>query len=109
LNAVASLETELAPRELLERLLAIERAQGRLRGPERNAARGVDLDLLLFGERVIEEPGLVVPHPRMHERAFVLEPLSELAPGVVHPILRESAAALAARVRDPAGVRPYQR
>jgi 2-amino-4-hydroxy-6-hydroxymethyldihydropteridine diphosphokinase len=108
LNAVASLETDLAPRALLERLLAIERDEGRERGLQRNEARSLDLDLLFYGDRLIDEPGLVVPHPRLHERPFVLEPLADLAPGLVHPRLGESAAALAARRRDPAGVRPVQ-
>ncbi len=83
LNAVVALRTELAPRALLERLLEIEAAQGRERGPERNAPRTLDLDLLLYGDEKIDEPDLVVPHPRMHERAFVLEPLAELAPDLV--------------------------
>jgi 7,8-dihydro-6-hydroxymethylpterin-pyrophosphokinase len=86
-------------------LLAIEREAGRTRGSERHAPRTLDLDLLLFGSRVIDEPDLVVPHPRLHERGFVLEPLLELAPLLVHPVLGETVAALAARVRDPAAVR----
>jgi 2-amino-4-hydroxy-6-hydroxymethyldihydropteridine diphosphokinase len=105
LNAVARLDTTLSPHELLARLLAVERAYGRERGPERHAARTLDLDLLLHGERVIDAPGLCVPHPRLPERAFVLEPLAELAPEVVHPVLRETASRLAERVRDPAAVR----
>jgi 2-amino-4-hydroxy-6-hydroxymethyldihydropteridine diphosphokinase len=105
LNAVARVESRLGPRELLERLLAIERDAGRTRGPERHAPRTLDLDLLLFGSEVIEEPGLAVPHPRLSERAFVLEPLLELAPRLVHPVLGETVEALAARVRDPAAVR----
>ena len=105
LNAVARLDTTLSPPALLERLLAVERAYGRERSPERHAARTLDLDLLLFGERVVDTPGLRVPHPRLHERAFVLEPLAELAPEVVHPVLRETIARLAERVRDPMAVR----
>ncbi len=105
LNAVARFETGLAPRALLERLLAIEAAAGRRRSAIRNEARVLDLDLLLYGDARVEEPDLVVPHPRLHERAFVLEPLAELAPELVHPVLGERIAALAARVRDPAAVR----
>jgi 2-amino-4-hydroxy-6-hydroxymethyldihydropteridine diphosphokinase len=85
-NAVAELSTTLEPRDLLLALQAIEQAHGRER-PYRHAPRTLDLDLLLYGQRVIDEPGLTVPHPRMHERAFVLLPLHELAPGLVHPRL----------------------
>jgi 2-amino-4-hydroxy-6-hydroxymethyldihydropteridine diphosphokinase len=105
LNAVARLETRLSPRALLDRLLCIERAEGRLRGAERNTARTLDLDLLLHGQRRSAEPGLQLPHPRLHERAFVLEPLRDLAPRLLHPLLGQPIEALAARVRDPAGVR----
>lgn len=79
INAVALLETQLEPRALLAALLALEAAHGRVRG-ERNAARTLDLDLLLFGTLVLREPGLELPHPRMHERGFVLLPLSEISP-----------------------------
>lgn len=106
LNAAAALDTELPPRALLERLLAIETQAGRVRGPERNAARSLDLDLLFHGARRIEEPDLVVPHPRLHERAFVLTPLADLAPELVHPRLGDRIEALAARAGDPAAVRP---
>ncbi|MGH7337010.1 MAG: 2-amino-4-hydroxy-6-hydroxymethyldihydropteridine diphosphokinase [Myxococcota bacterium] len=105
LNAVARVRTDLPPRALLDRLLAIERSEGRVRGPERNASRTLDLDLLLYGEREIDEPGLVVPHPRIAERPFVLEPLCDLAPDLVLPGAAASVSALAAAVRDPAAVR----
>ena len=85
LNAVAALETALEPRALLDRLLAIELELGRTREGPRFGPRTVDLDLLLYGDRVIDEPGLVVPHPRLAERRFVLEPLSELDPNLVVP------------------------
>src|SRR5688572_19946458 len=105
LNAVARVSTELSPRDLLDRLLAIERSQGRERGAVRNAARTLDLDLLLYGEREIDEPGLIVPHPRMAQRAFVLEPLCDLAPDLVIPGAHAPVSALAAAVRDAAAVR----
>jgi 2-amino-4-hydroxy-6-hydroxymethyldihydropteridine diphosphokinase len=105
LNAVARLHTSLSPRALLERLQAIEVAAGRTRAGGRNAARTLDLDLLFYGEEEIHEPGLEVPHPRLHQRAFVLEPLCDLAPDWIHPTLHERVADLALRVRDPAAVR----
>jgi len=79
INAVAQVATQLVPRELLEALLAIEHRHGRVRGVP-NGPRTLDLDLLLYGDRSVREPGLVVPHPRMHERAFVMAPLAEIAP-----------------------------
>lgn len=106
LNAVARFETGLAPRGLLERLLAIEQAEGRVRSAERDLPRSLDLDLLLYGDRRIDEPGLEIPHPRLHERSFVLEPLCDLAPDVVHPRIGLRVAVLAARVRDPSAVWP---
>ena len=78
-NAVAEIETELAPRALLDGLLAIERARGRVREFP-NAPRTLDLDVLLYGGEVVREPGLAIPHPRLHERAFVVVPLAEIAP-----------------------------
>jgi 2-amino-4-hydroxy-6-hydroxymethyldihydropteridine diphosphokinase len=84
-NAVAAVETELDPRALLETLLSIERAMGRTRDGPRFGPRTIDLDLLLFGDEVVDEPGLRVPHPRLHERTFVLEPLAELEPGLIVP------------------------
>lgn len=78
-NAVASIRTALTPRALLDALLAIERAHGRVREFP-NAPRTLDLDLLLFGDRVVHEPGLTIPHPRLHERAFVILPLAQIAP-----------------------------
>jgi 2-amino-4-hydroxy-6-hydroxymethyldihydropteridine diphosphokinase len=84
-NAVAELDTDLDARALLDELLAVERRLGRVRGPERYGPRAIDLDLLLYGDETIDEPGLVVPHPRLHERRFVLEPLAELDPMLVVP------------------------
>jgi 2-amino-4-hydroxy-6-hydroxymethyldihydropteridine diphosphokinase len=78
LNGAAALETTLGARELLDRLLATEQRFGRVRIPGEHGARTLDLDLLLYGNEEIDEPGLTVPHPRLHERAFVLEPLAEI-------------------------------
>jgi len=85
LNGAVELETTLGARELLDALLAVERELGRRRDGPRFGPRTIDLDLLLFGEERIDEPGLTVPHPRLHERRFALEPLAELAPGLELP------------------------
>ena len=85
LNAAAAVETELPPRDVLDRLLGIERRLGRTRDGPRFGPRTIDLDLLLYGDEVIDEPGLEVPHPRLHERLFALEPLLELEPQLELP------------------------
>jgi 2-amino-4-hydroxy-6-hydroxymethyldihydropteridine diphosphokinase len=86
LNGAAVLGTHLAPRKLLERLLEIERRLGRVRGGgPRFGPRTIDLDLLLYGNETVDEPGLTIPHPRLHERRFALEPLVELDPGLEVP------------------------
>ncbi len=85
LNAAAAVDTTLTARDLLEILLATERKLGRERKGPRFGPRMIDLDLLLYGAEVIDEAGLQVPHPRLHERAFALEPLAELAPELVVP------------------------
>ena len=97
LNAAAVGESPLPARGLLETLLAIEQRYGRAR-PYPGAARTLDLDLILFGERVTDEPGLVVPHPRFRERMFVLEPLASIAPDLVDPVTELSVAALLAKI-----------
>ena len=86
LNGAAELQTSLSARELLERLLAVERRLGRIRGDgPRFGPRTIDLDLLLYGDELIDEPGLQIPHPRLHERRFALEPLAELDPALEVP------------------------
>jgi 2-amino-4-hydroxy-6-hydroxymethyldihydropteridine diphosphokinase len=104
LNMVAELETELSPKELLAEMLRIEKALGRERR-ERWGPRTLDLDLLLYGDLVLEEEGLSVPHPRLHERAFVLVPLLDLLPEGRHPLLGQSFAELLASL-DASSVRP---
>jgi 2-amino-4-hydroxy-6-hydroxymethyldihydropteridine diphosphokinase len=104
LNMVAELETELSPKGLLAEMLRVEKALGRERR-ERWGPRTLDLDLLLYGDLVLEEEGLSVPHPRLHERAFVLVPLLDLLPEGRHPLLGQSFAELLASL-DASSVRP---
>jgi 2-amino-4-hydroxy-6-hydroxymethyldihydropteridine diphosphokinase len=104
-NAVILVEPAPPARELLQALLAIEAAFGRRRG-EANAARTLDLDLIACGRQVSDEPGLTLPHPRAHQRLFVMGPLAEIAPHWVHPALGETAAALAARASVGTDARP---
>ena len=94
LNAVAELETDLEPGALLARLLDLERRAGRVRGPERWGPRTLDLDLLLYGDRVVDTGALSVPHPRLAERRFVLEGLAELCPARPVPGLGRTVAQL---------------
>jgi 2-amino-4-hydroxy-6-hydroxymethyldihydropteridine diphosphokinase len=95
LNAAAALETELEPRELLDVLLDVERRLGRVRDGTRWGPRPIDLDLLVYADEIVDEPGLRVPHPRVHERRFALEPLAELDPGLAIPGLGPVSAVLA--------------
>ena len=97
LNAAAVGETTQSARAVLEELLAIEYARGRER-PHANAPRTLDLDLVLFGDAVIDEPDLVVPHPRFRERRFVLEPLAAIAPQAIDPVTRLTVVELLKRV-----------
>ena len=105
-NGVAAVATALSPHALLALLHDVERAFGRVRGAP-NDARTLDLDLLAYDDTVIAEPGgLILPHPRMMERAFVLRPLAEIAPEWSHPTARATAAELAARLPDSQECRP---
>ena len=93
LNAAVEIVTWLSARAILDRLLEIEKEIGRVRR-EKWGPRSIDLDLLLFGDEIIDEPGLTVPHPLMHQRRFVLEPLAQIAPTVVHPVWKRTIAQL---------------
>jgi 2-amino-4-hydroxy-6-hydroxymethyldihydropteridine diphosphokinase len=106
LNAAAAFHTALAPEEVLAACLEVEREQGRVRTVARGP-RTLDVDLLLHGRQVRDSPALTLPHPRMHQRLFVLVPLAEIAGELVHPVLGLSVRALLARCRDTSRVLPY--
>ncbi len=104
LNGVVQLETAITPESLLSMLREIERSLGR-DDDNRSGPRTIDLDLLFYGQRVIDRPGLKVPHPRLHMRRFVLMPLSELAPLLVHPTRLRSVNQMLSETTDPSEVR----
>ena len=97
LNCVVAVETALGPRKLLERLQRVEKELGRQPG-ERYGPRVIDLDILFYGDEVVSEPGLEIPHPRLAERRFVLVPLNEIRPNLVHPVLKKKVSDLLARL-----------
>jgi 2-amino-4-hydroxy-6-hydroxymethyldihydropteridine diphosphokinase len=89
LNCALAIETELMPLEFLGRMLAVEQSMGRIR-TEPKGPRTIDIDILFFGDDVLDTPELTVPHPAMHQRRFVLKPLAEIAPAAVHPLLKRT-------------------
>lgn len=89
LNCAVALDTEKTPQQLLAGILDIEQQLGRRR-EQKKGPRIIDLDILLFGNSIIDDPGLTIPHPAMHERCFILEPLAEIAPDALHPVLQRT-------------------
>lgn len=99
LNQVILLHTDMPAQEILEKIMAIEAEMGRER-QEKWGSRTIDIDILLYGDAVINEPDLIVPHPEMHKRRFTLEPLSEIAPQLVHPVLHQTIKSLKNKLTD---------
>ncbi len=107
LNMVVKVETLLAPSELLQKTLMIETMLGRVRGEKQYASRLIDIDLLLFDDQVIDDETLTVPHPLMHERRFVLVPLCEIAPDIIHPLMKVTVSSLLDSCLDKSLVKIY--
>jgi 2-amino-4-hydroxy-6-hydroxymethyldihydropteridine diphosphokinase len=104
---VAEVDTMLKPSGVMDMILKAEALLGRVRKGNKYTSRIIDLDILLFGNRIIENDSLSVPHPRMHERRFVLIPLCEIAPDLVHPILKKSIKTLLSECQDKSSVIKY--
>jgi 2-amino-4-hydroxy-6-hydroxymethyldihydropteridine diphosphokinase len=107
INQALGLQTQLDPVDLMNTLLRLESAFGRDRDPGAIADRPIDIDILFYEQQVISLADLVVPHPRLHLRRFALKPLSEIAPGLIHPILEKSVATLLKECKDPHWVKPF--
>jgi 2-amino-4-hydroxy-6-hydroxymethyldihydropteridine diphosphokinase len=106
MNGVLELRTRLSPRDLLGRLERIEERMGKST-PFRNGPRCIDIDVVLYGQRQVHDRGLIVPHPRMHSRRFVVEPLAEIAARAIHPGLRRTVARILAGLGPGESVRPW--
>lgn len=108
LNCVVEAATKLAPAQLLKEILEVEKKGGRKR-QQPKAAREIDIDILLFGDLVVQQKRITIPHPAMHLRRFVLEPLAEIAPHALHPVFMRSAGDLLASLKDSAATRKLEK
>jgi 2-amino-4-hydroxy-6-hydroxymethyldihydropteridine diphosphokinase len=107
LNQVLLVETKLSPQDLLKAIFFIEEKGGRIR-TVKNAPRTIDIDILFYNHLVLEEPGLSIPHPRIKDRRFVLEPLNEISPGLLHPILKKTMHQLLLECTDELAVKKIE-
>ena len=108
LNQVIEITTDLSPKEVLKKILKTEKVLGRIRGNDRYSDRIIDIDILFFGNQVINEKDLQIPHPQIEVRRFILVPFAEIAPGFVHPILKKSIQTLLINCKDKLEVKPYR-
>ncbi len=107
LNMVAEVETKLKPSGLLGRMLMIEANMGRLRSGKGYSSRIIDLDILLYGEEIMDSKSIVIPHPKLHERRFVLVPLCEIAPDLIHPVLKKDIKTLLKECKDNGRIKKF--
>lgn len=107
LNMVVSIETDLNPSELIDNLMISEKSLGRTRGESGTISRTIDIDILMYDDLIIDSGTLIIPHPRMHQRRFVLVPLNDLAPGLVHPVSGKTVMELLESCEDKSQVRLY--
>jgi 2-amino-4-hydroxy-6-hydroxymethyldihydropteridine diphosphokinase len=107
LNIVAIVKTDLSPSELIDRILTIETKIGRIRNEEKYSSRVIDIDILFFDDLILDGKSLTIPHPKMHERKFVLVPLCEIAGEFVHPVLKKSMISLLKSCKDGSKVKNY--